>query len=165
MNFYQYNILFCVRKCRVLSRMSVICGNFWFTSSIRRYMQLRRIDCLYGMYGRYGKAALSERICREWFQKFENGEFYSFTINARFSTKNGGNLFAHPILENPRHVKFQTWSWLAFPFRNIFKLIFLKQTSKLLSVPMTALGSECSKNIFSDGYFPYNFKIHWTTRV
>ena len=24
---------------------------------------------------RYGKAALSERSCREWFQKFRNGEF------------------------------------------------------------------------------------------
>ena len=24
---------------------------------------------------RYGEAALSERSCREWFQKFKNGEF------------------------------------------------------------------------------------------
>ena len=24
----------------------------------------------------YGEAALSERSCREWFQKFENSEFY-----------------------------------------------------------------------------------------
>ena len=27
-DFYQYNIFFCVRKCRVLSRINVICGNF-----------------------------------------------------------------------------------------------------------------------------------------
>ena len=59
----------------------------------------------------YGEAALSERSCREWFQKFKNGEFdiedkersgrpkvfRSFTINAQFLIKNGGNLFVHPI--------------------------------------------------------------------
>ena len=33
-NFYQYNIFFCVQKCQVLSRISVIYGNFLFTSSI-----------------------------------------------------------------------------------------------------------------------------------
>ena len=45
-NFYEHNIFFCVRKCRVLCRISVICGNFWFTPSIWRNLQLRRIDCL-----------------------------------------------------------------------------------------------------------------------
>ena len=45
-NFYQNNIFFCVRKCRVLNRISVICGKFWFTSSIWRNLQLRSIDCL-----------------------------------------------------------------------------------------------------------------------
>ena len=27
------------------------------------------------LVGTYGEAALSERSCREWFQKFKNGEF------------------------------------------------------------------------------------------
>ena len=40
-NFYQYNIFFCVWKYRVLNRISVIFGNFWFISSIWRYLQLR----------------------------------------------------------------------------------------------------------------------------
>ena len=54
MNFYQYNIFFRTRKCRVFSRISVI---------------VHRL-----LVERYSEAALSES-CREWFQNFKNGKF------------------------------------------------------------------------------------------
>ena len=58
-----------------------------------------------------GEAAINERSCREWFQKFKNGKFdiedkersartkvfrYS-TINVQFLIKIGRNLFVHLI--------------------------------------------------------------------
>ena len=73
MNFYQYNIFFCVRKCRVLSRISVICVIqllIYFFSFKKSVAEAHRL-----LVGTYGEAALSKRSCRGWFQKFKNGEF------------------------------------------------------------------------------------------
>ena len=49
-----------------------VCGNFWFTCSIWKILQLRLHRLLVEICG---EAALSERSCCEWFQKFKNGEF------------------------------------------------------------------------------------------
>ena len=71
----------------------------------------------------YGEAALSERSCREWFQKFKNGEFHiedkegsgspkvyedmelealldQDSCQTQFLIKNGGNLFVHQIIKD-----------------------------------------------------------------
>ena len=75
---YQHHIFFFVWKCRVLSRISVICGNFWFTSLIWRNLQLKLIACR-SLKWEYG--TLSERSYREWFQKFKNVNLTSKTKN------------------------------------------------------------------------------------
>ena len=73
MNFYQYNIFFCVRKCRVLSRISVI----HLRKLLIYFFNLKKsaADVYRLLVEIYAEAALSERCGREWFQKFKNGEF------------------------------------------------------------------------------------------
>ena len=72
MNFYQYNILFCFRKCQVLSGISIICGELliYFFNLKKSAVKAHRL-----LVETYGEAALSERSCREWPQKFKNSEF------------------------------------------------------------------------------------------
>ena len=53
-NCYQYNILFCV----------------YFFNLKKSAAKAHRL-----LVETYGKAALSERSCREWLQKFKNGKF------------------------------------------------------------------------------------------
>ena len=67
---YHHHIFYFVRKCRVLSRISVICGNFYFFNLKKSVAEAHRL-----LVEAYGDAVLSERSCREWFQKFKNGEF------------------------------------------------------------------------------------------
>ena len=71
MNFYQYNIFFCVRKCGVLSQISVICGNLIYFFNLKK----SAAEAHQLLAETYGEAALNEKSCREWFQKFKNGEF------------------------------------------------------------------------------------------
>ena len=71
MNLYQHHIFFFVRKCRVLSRISVIWELLIYFFNLKKSAaEAHRL-----LVEAYGDAALSERSCREWFQKFKNGKF------------------------------------------------------------------------------------------
>ena len=71
----------------------------------------------------YGEAAISERTCREWFQRFKNGDFdvskTGITVEERMFSK----------MQNWRHYLIKTrikikknwhdhWEWLNKPFQN-----------------------------------------------
>ena len=70
MNLYQHHIFFFVRKCRVLSRISVIWELLIYFFNLKKSAaEAHRL-----LVEAYGNAALSEeKNCQ--FQKFKNGEF------------------------------------------------------------------------------------------
>ena len=67
-NFHQYNIFFYVRKCQVLSHLWEVL--IYFFNLKKSAAEAHRL-----LVETYGEAVLSERSCREWFQKFKKGEF------------------------------------------------------------------------------------------
>jgi len=68
---YQHHIFFFVRKCRFepnkrhLQELLI-----YFFNLKKSAVEAHRL-----LVEAYGDAALSERSCREWFQKFKNSEF------------------------------------------------------------------------------------------
>jgi len=55
-------------KCQFMSQILVIFRKFYFSVSIWRNLRLK-------LSKTYGETAISERTCRESFQRFKNGDF------------------------------------------------------------------------------------------
>ena len=114
----------------------------------------------------YGEAALSERTCREWFQRFKNGNLMSRTcmeVEKRKFLKIPN--WRHYLLKTraKREKNWQNhWEWFNKPFRNASKLCewfiskeigFRTSWSREMLNSVSLLVNSCFKDRIGRGFY------------